>query len=114
MGPVTADPVSYEGSVIVGSWDNRLYSVNAETGKPEWVVEAQVPGGPASQWIGSMAVVTEDSVPEIQPKNLSPHRAAGWSVKKFLTEFNAILNLTVHEDVAYLGTASGKLYAVPL
>ena len=238
MGPVTADPASYQDSIIVGSWDNKLYSINAETGETGWVVEAQAPGGPASHWIGyygfnlnpviykdavyvgargtyfyvlnaktgeeiwsvkvgtswigSAAVVTEDSVyfglsdgkavlgynrkggeqntffktgslifagpelhgdqliigslggqlfrldtvsghgeqimaltdktgsyqgffdPKIQPGDLSPHRAAGWSITKFLTEFNAILNLTVHEGVAYLGTASGKLYAVHL
>ena len=238
MGPVTANPASFQDSIIVGSWDNKLYSVNAETGETGWVVEAQVPGGPASQWIGyygfnlnpvvykdavfvgargtyfyvlnaetgeeawsvkvgtswigSAAVVTEDSVyfglsdgkavlgynrkggeqntlfktgslifaqpemhgdqliigslsgqlfrldtvsghgeqiktltgktgsyqgyfdPKTQPKDMNPHQATGWSITKFLTEFNAILNLTVHEGVAYLGTASGKLYAVPL
>lgn len=238
MGPVTTDPASFEDSVIVGSWDNKLYSVSAETGKTKWVVEAQVPGGPASQWIGyygfnlnpvvfegmvyagargtyfytldaetgeevwsvkvgtswigSPAVVTDDTVyfglsdgqallgynrrggeqntffrtgslvfaqpelhgdqlivgslsgqlfrldtvsgqgeqimsltdrtgsyksyfdPKIQPAGMSPYQATGWSITQFLTEFDAILNLTVHEDVVYLSTASGKLYAVPL
>lgn len=238
MGPVTAEPVSFKDSVIVGSWDNKLYSVNAGTGETRWVVEAQVPGGPASQWIGyygfnlnpviykdevfvgargtyfyalkaetgkeawsvkvgtswigSAAVVTEDNVyfglsdgkavlgynrrggeqntffktgslifaqpemhgdqliigslggrlfqldtvsghgeqiraltdktegyesffdPKIQPVDMSPHQVASWSIAKFLTELNAILSLAVHEDVAYLGTASGKLCAVPL
>jgi len=238
MGPVTTDPASYKDSIIVGSWDNKLYSVKADSGKTKWSVEAQVPGGPASQWIGyygfnlnpvvyedvvfvgargtyfyalkaetgeeawsvkvgtswigSAAVVTGDSVyfglsdgkavlgynrkggeqntffrtgslvfakpelhgdqliigtlsgqlfrldtvsgqgeeikaltdksgsyqkyfdPKTQPKDLSPHQASSWSINKFLTEFNAILNLTVYEGTAYLGTASGKLYAVPL
>jgi outer membrane protein assembly factor BamB len=238
MGPVTTDPASYRDSIIVGSWDNKLYSVNAETGETSWVVEAQVPGGPASQWIGyygfnlnpvvysdvvyvgargtyfyalsaetgqeawsvkvgtswigSAATVTENSVyfglsdgkavlgynrkggeqntfletgslifaqpemhgdhliigslagqlfrldtvsgdgeqiknltdktgsyqsyfdPKIQPSDMNPHQAAGWSITEFLTELNSILNLTVHEGVAYLSTASGKLYAVPL
>ena len=238
MGPVTTDPASYKNSVIVGSWDNKLYSVNADTGEIDWELEAQVPRGAASKWIGyygfnlnpvvykdavfvgargtyfyalkaetgeeawsvkvgtswvgSAAVVTEDSVyfglsdgkavlgynrkggeqnaflqteslvfaqpelhgaqliigslggqlfrldtasgqgeqikaltdktgsyqgffdPKIQPKDLSPHQATGWSINKFLTELNAILSLTVHEGVVYLGTASGKLYAVPL
>jgi len=45
---------------------------------------------------------------------MSPYEAAAWSVNQFLTDFNAILNLTVHEGVAYLSTASGRLYAVPL
>jgi outer membrane protein assembly factor BamB len=238
MGPVTADPAGFGDSIIVGSWDNKLYSVTAETGETAWVVEAQVPGGPASKWlgyygfnlnpvvykdtvfvgargtyfyalnaatgeeawsvkvgtswIGSAAVVTEDSVyfglsdgkavlgynrrggeqnsffktgslifaqpelhgnqliigslsgqlfqlntesgggeqiksltdrtgsyqdffdPNIQPVEMSPHQAVTWSITKFLTEFNAILNLTVHEGIVYLGTASGKLYAVRL
>jgi len=238
MGPVTTDPASFNDSVIVGSWDNKLYSVNAETGKAQWVVEAQVPGGPASQWIGyygfnlnpvifesmvfagargtyfyalnaetgeevwsvkvgtswigSPAVVTEDTVyfglsdgkallgydrkggeqntffrtdslifaqpelhgdqlivgslsgqlfrldttsgrgeqiqaltdktgsyqsyfdPKIRPKDMSPYQATEWSITKFLTESDAILNLAVHEGVVYLSTASGKLYAVPL
>jgi outer membrane protein assembly factor BamB len=238
MGPVTADPASYKNSIMVGSWDNKLYSVNAETGETGWVHEALAPRGAASKWIGyygfnlnpvvykdavfvgargtyfyalkaetgeeawsvkvgtswvgSAAVVTEDSVffglsdgkavlgynrkggeqntlfktgslifaqpelhgdqliigslggqlfrldtvsgdgeqikaltdktgsyqsffdPKIQPKDLSPHQATGWSINKFLTGLNAILSLTVHEGVAYLGTASGKLYAVPL
>jgi len=238
MGPVTADPASFKNSIIVASWDNKLYSVNAETGETKWVVEAQVPGGPASKWIGyygfnlnpvvykdavfvgargtyfyalkaetgeeawsvkvgtswigSPALVTEDSVyfglsdgkavlgynrrsgeqntffrtaslifaqpekhanqliigslsgqlfrldtvsgkgeqiklltdktgsyqsyfdPKIQPGDLSPHEAAIWSINKMLTGFNSILNLTVHGGVAYLSTASGRLYAVPL
>ena len=238
MGPVTTDPASYKNSVIVGSWDNKLYSVNAETGETGWELEAQVPRGAASKWIGyygfnlnpvvykdavfvgargtyfyalkaetgeeawsvkvgtswvgSPAVVTEDSVyfglsdgkavlgynrkggeqstflqteslvfaqpelhgdqlfigtlggqlfrldtttghgeqikaltdktgsykhffdPKTQPKDVSRHQATGWSINKFLAEFNGILNLTVHEDVAYLATASGKLYAVSL
>ena len=238
MGPVTADPASFNNSVVVGSWDNKLYSVNAETGTTNWVVEAQVPGGPASQWIGyygfnlnpvifegmvfagargtyfyaldaetgeeawsvkvgtswigSPAVVTRDTVyfglsdgkallgynrkggeqntffrteslifaqpelhgdqlifgslsgqlfqldttsgqgkqiktltdktgsyqsffdPKIRPKDMSPHQATAWSITKFLTEFDAILNLAVHDGVVYLSTASGKLYAVPL
>ena len=238
MGPVTTDPASFEGLIIVGSWDNKLYSVSAKTGETTWVVEAQVPGGAASRWIGyygfnlnpvvykdgvfvgargtyfyalsaktgeevwsvkvgtswigSPAVVTEDSVyfglsdgkallgynrrggeqntffrtgslvfaqpalhgdqliigslsgqlfqldtntgegrqvklltdksgsyqqyfdPKIQPKNISPHQAAIWSINQMLTQFNSILNLTVHDGVAYLSTGSGKLYAVPL
>lgn len=238
MGPVTTDPVSFSGSIIVGSWDNKIYSVNAKTGETGWVVEAQVPGGAASQWIGyygfnlnpvvykdrvfagargtyfyalsaqtgeeawsvkvstswigSPALVTEDSVyfglsdgkavlgynrnggeqntffrtgslifaqpamhgdhliigslsgqlfrldtvsgksgqiklltdktgsyqsyfdPKVQPGEMSPHQAAIWSINKMLTEFNSILNLTVHEGIAYLSTGSGKLYAVPL
>lgn len=238
MGPVTTDPVSFSGSIIVGSWDNKIYSVNAKTGETGWVVEAQVPGGAASQWIGyygfnlnpvvykdrlfagargtyfyalsaqtgeeawsvkvstswigSPALVTEDSVyfglsdgkamlgynrnggeqntffrtgslifaqpamhgdhlifgslsgqlfrldtvsgksrqiklltdktgsyqdyfdPKVQPADMSPHQAAIWSINKMLTEFNSILNLTVHEGIAYLSTGSGKLYAVPL
>ena len=52
MGPVTTDPASYKNSVIVGSWDNKLYSVNAETGETGWELEAQVPRGAASKWIG--------------------------------------------------------------
>jgi len=52
MGPVTTDPASFKETVIVGSWDNKLYSVNAKTGQIKWTVEAQVPGGQAAQWIG--------------------------------------------------------------
>ena len=238
MGPVTADPASFNDSIIAASWDNKLYSLKAQSGETNWVFEAQVPGGPASQWIGyygfnlnpvvyknavfvgargtyfyalmaetgveawsvkvgtswigSPAVVNDKSVyfglsdgqavlgfnrkggeqntffktgslvfaqpemhgdkliigslsgqlfrldtvsgdgeqiktlsdktgsyqayfdPKTQPGDISPHQATSWSITKFLTEFNAILNLTVHEGVAYLGTASGKLYAVPL
>ena len=238
MGPVTTDPAAFKDSVIVGSWDNKLYSVKAASGETNWTVEARVPGGKAAQWIGyygfnlnpvvyensvfagargtyfyvlsaetgeeawsvkvgtswigSPAMVTDGSVyfglsdgkavlgynrkggeqntffqtgslvfaqpelygdqliigslsgrlfkldtvtgqgaeimalsdkpgsyqgyfdPGIQPKDMSRYQATGWSIDKFLTELNAILNLAVHGDVAYLGTASGKLFAVPL
>jgi len=52
--------------------------------------------------------------PKIQPKDITPHQAAIWSINQMLTPFNSILNLMVHDGVAYLGTGSGKLYAVPL
>jgi len=238
MGPVTTNPANFKDSIIVGSWDNKLYSVKAEGGQINWAVGAQVPGGKASQWIGyygfnlnpivykdtvfagargtyfyallaetgeeawsvkvgtswigSPALVTEDTVyfglsdgksvlgynrqggeqntflktdslvfaqpelngdqliigslsgrlfrldtvsgeggqiktltdkigsynqffdPQIQPKDMDRHKATSWSINKMLTEFNAILNLTIHQGTAYLSTASGKLYAVPL
>jgi outer membrane protein assembly factor BamB len=238
MGPVTTNPASFKDSIIVGSWDNKLYSVKAETGEISWTVEAQAPGGQAaewigyygfnldpivykdavfagargtyfyalnaetgkenwsikvgSSWIGSPALVTEDTVyfglsdgasvsgysrkggaqntflstnslifaqPEmhgdqliigslsgqlfrldtvtgkgeqikmltdetgsfnrffdkkIQPKDMNSYQATIWSINKMLTEFNAILNLTVNKGTAYLSTGSGKLYAVPL
>jgi outer membrane protein assembly factor BamB len=238
MGPVTTSPARFKDSVIVGSWDNKLYSVKAASGEINWTVEAQVPGGPASgwigyygfnldpivyketvfagargtyfyalaaetgveawsvkvgtSWIGSPALVTEATVyfglsdgksvlgynreggeqntfqrtgslvfaqpemhgdqliagslsgqlfrldtvsgesriiktltdqtgsynqffdPKIQPADLDRHKATAWSINKMLNEFNAILNLAIHKDTAYLSTASGKLYAVPL
>lgn len=67
MGPVTTDPAAFNDSVIVGSWDNKLYSVSMASGETRWAVEAQVPGGRASQWIGYYGfnlnpVVYEDMV----------------------------------------------------
>jgi hypothetical protein len=51
---------------------------------------------------------------KIQPKDMDSYQATIWSINKMLTEFNAILNLTVNKGTAYLSTGSGKLYAVPL
>ncbi len=238
MGPVTADPTSYKDTVIVGSWDNTLYSVDAQSGETKWAVEAQLPRGRAAQWIGyygfnlsptvyedavfvgargtyfyalsadkgeelwsvkvgtswigSSATVTEGTVyfglsdgksvlgynrkggeqntfldvdslvfaqpemfkneliigtlsgqlfrldtitgsgeqiitltektgaynsyfhPDNQPQGMDRHQATAWSVDKMLTDFNAVLNLTIHGEIVYLSTGSGKLYAVPL
>jgi outer membrane protein assembly factor BamB len=238
MGPVTTDPVAFEDSLIVGSWDNRLYSLKLETGEINWSLEAQTPRGPASQWIGyhgfnlnpvvyadevyagargtyfyklnaktgeeawsvkvgtswigSPALVTDETVyfglsdgkavlgynrkggeqntflktgslvfaqpqmygdqliigtlsgrllradtksgeseivqtlteetgsynryfdPKIQPAQMNRYQATQWSIDKMLSEFNAILNLAIHEDTVYLSTASGTLYAIPL
>ena len=52
--------------------------------------------------------------PEIIPDGLSRYEATQWSVDQLLTNANSVLNLTIHEGTAYVGTGAGTLYAVAL
>ena len=116
MGPVTVDPASFNDSVIVGSWDNHLYSVNAETGKTNWEVEAQVPGGAAAQWIGYYGfnlnpVVYKDAVfvgargTYFYVLNAETGQEA-WSVKVGTSWIGSPAVVT--EDSVYFGLSDGK------
>jgi outer membrane protein assembly factor BamB len=35
-GPITASMILVNGTIYVGSWNGRLYALNASTGSPEW------------------------------------------------------------------------------
>ena len=238
VGPVTADLVSYEDTILVASWDNNIYALEAATGKLRWRFAAQVPRGRGvdwvgyagcnltpivqgehlfvgnrgtyfyaldaregaeiwsskvgASWIGSPAVISGDAVyyglsdgnavmghlletggqtlffetgsavfaqpelfgrhiivgtltgklfsidtasgqgkeilnlgpaqvdwaaffkPEIVPEHLTRHEGDAWAVDQMLTSANAIVSLEVDGSIAYVGTGSGRLYAVAL
>ena len=241
--PITANPVAFENTVIVASWDNQVYALDKNTGDISWSFEARTPHGPfkhwegyvganltpvitgdktcfgtrgtwfyclnsktgaeiwsskvATSWIGSPAIAINNNLyygtsdaksiigqsvrsgnqtlfyntqslmfaqpqkmshsqtdylvagglsgqlhlidiqtgrgkvvasvgqetpegyekyfdQEAVPDNLSPYQANEWSINAFIKANNAILNLTVHQQTAYLATASGRLYGVCL
>ncbi|MDA8018316.1 MAG: PQQ-binding-like beta-propeller repeat protein [Thermoanaerobaculia bacterium] len=101
---VFAQPEVHGNRLIVGTISGHLYIVDTMTGQGELLLHL----GPEEKRYA------EFFDPEIVPKDLTRHRSTSWSIEKMLTESNSILNLTVHDDTAYVGTASGVLYAVPL
>lgn len=52
IGPVTADLVIYEDTVVVASWNNSIYALEAATGKLRWRFEAQAPKSRGVDWVG--------------------------------------------------------------
>lgn len=238
VGPVTADLASFEDTILVASWNNNIYALEAATGKLRWRFAAQVPRGRGvdwvgyagcnltpivqgehlfvgnrgtyfyaldardgaeiwsskvgASWIGSPAVISEDAVyyglsdgdavmghllstgaqtlffetgsavfaqpelsgrhlivgtligrlfsidtasgqgeeilnlgpdqvdwaaffePEIVPDHLTRHEGDAWAVNRMLTSANSVLSLVLAGDTAYVGTGSGRLYAVDL
>jgi hypothetical protein len=52
--------------------------------------------------------------PEVNPDDLSRYEATLWSIDQLLTNARSVLNLTIFEDKAYVGTGSGILYAIAL
>ena len=101
---VFAQPQLYGDQLVIGSLSGQLFRLDTVSGQGKQIKVLTDKSGTYQSYFD----------PKIRPKDLSPYQATGWSINKYLTELNAILNLTVHEGVAYLSTASGKLIAVPL
>lgn len=51
-GVVHTDPVYHDGIVIVGSWDNHLYGLDARSGDIAWKFAGGLPQGAAAGWDG--------------------------------------------------------------
>ncbi|QIL88608.1 PQQ-binding-like beta-propeller repeat protein [Microbulbifer harenosus] len=51
-GVVHTDPVHHEGIVIVGSWDNHLYGLDAQSGDIAWQFVGRLPQGAMAGWDG--------------------------------------------------------------
>ena len=101
---VFAQPEFHDGKLIVGTLSGHLFALDPATGQGERLTS-----------LGSEEVrYREFFDPKIIPEGLTTYEATGWSVDRMLTEANSILNLTVHENTAYIGTGSGVLYAVDL
>lgn len=45
-------PVHHQGTLVVGSWDNHLYGLDAEDGSESWKVESRLPRGDMAGWLG--------------------------------------------------------------
>jgi len=52
IGSVTADPIIYKDTVIAGSWNNSLYSLDTQSGKLVWNIQSRIPTGRMLGWIG--------------------------------------------------------------
>jgi outer membrane protein assembly factor BamB len=51
-GTTHTRPVSHDGIVVVGSWDNHLYGLNLSDGSVAWKVASRLPGGEMAGWLG--------------------------------------------------------------
>ena len=101
---VFAQPELHDGKLIVGTLAGHLFALDPATGQGERLMS-----------LGSEeARYGEFFDPKIIPEGLTRYEATVWSVNQMLTEANSILNLTVRETTAYIGTGSGVLYAVDL
>ncbi len=101
---VFAQPGLHDQQLIVGTLSGHLFGVDTVTGQGAQLLH-----------LGSEQVrYREFFEPANVPPELTRHQATQWSVNRMLTEANSILNLTIVEDIAYIGTGSGRLYAVDL
>lgn len=101
---VFAQPELHGKRLIVGTLSGHLFAVDRETGEGHELTRF----GPAK------AKYEEFFDPKNLPDGLSIYEANRLGIERMLTESNSILNLTIHADVAYVGTASGRLYALAL
>jgi outer membrane protein assembly factor BamB len=102
--PVFAQPQLHGQQLVFGTLAGRLFSVDTITGKGHQLMHL----GPEENLYGKFFE------PEIIPDELTRYEATQWSVDQLLTNANSVLNLTIHQDKAYVGTGSGVLYAVDL
>lgn len=101
---VFAQPEPHDGKLIVGTLAGHLFVLDPATGSGDRLMS-----------LGSEEVrYGEFFDSKIIPEGMTRHEATAWSVERMLTEANSILNLVVHESIAYIGTGSGVFYAVDL
>lgn len=101
---VFAQPALHRDQLIVGTLSGHLFSIDTISGEGRELAHL----GPVEKRYA------EFFEPESLPEGLSPHQKTEHSVERMLTESNSILNLTVVEGRAYVGTGSGRLYALTL
>ncbi len=101
---VFAQPELHDGKLIIGTLAGHLFALDPATGQGERLLSLGAEEARYGEFFD----------PKIIPEGLSRYEATDWSVNNMLTEANSILNLTVLEDTAYIGTGSGVLYAVDL
>ena len=102
--PVFAQPQVHGAQLIVGTLAGRLFSIDTATGKGQLLMHL----GPEEN------LYPKVFDPEIIPDDLTRYESTQWSIDHLLTNAPGVLNLTVHEDTAYIGTGSGTLYAIAL
>ena len=101
---VFAQPQPHGKQLIFGTLAGRLFSIDTVTGQGQRLMNL----GPEEDLYGKFFN------PEIVPGDLTRHQATQWSIDQFLTNAQSVLNLTVLEGKAYVGTGSGILYAIDL
>lgn len=52
LGPVTADLVVHEGTIVVACWNNSVYGLDAVSGEVRWRFQGGVPSSKGADWIG--------------------------------------------------------------
>jgi outer membrane protein assembly factor BamB len=102
--PVFAQPQLYGKQLIFGTLAGRLFSIDTVTGQGQKLMHL----GPEENLYGKYFN------PEIIPENLTRYETAHWSIDQLLTNAQSVLNLTIQDDMAYVGTGSGMLYSVDL
>ncbi len=102
--PVFAQPQVHGTQRIVGTLAGRLFSIDSVTGEGQKLMHL----GPEEN------LYPKVFDPEVIPDDLTRYQSTQWSIDHLLTNAPSVLNLTVHEDIAYAGTGSGVLYAVDL
>jgi outer membrane protein assembly factor BamB len=52
VGPVTADLVAHEDTIVVASWNNSVYGIDSESGKIRWRFQGRLPASKGVDWVG--------------------------------------------------------------
>jgi outer membrane protein assembly factor BamB len=102
--PVFAQPQPHGKQLIVGTLAGRLLSIDTVSGEGELLMHL----GPEEN------LYPKVFDPEIIPADLTRYQTTQWSIDHLLTNAPSVLNLTIQDDTAYVGTGSGVLYAVGL
>ena len=101
---VFAQPELSGEHLIVGTLIGRLFSIDTASGQGEEILNL---GPDQVDWAGFFE-------PEIVPDHLTRHEGDAWAVDRMLTSANSVLSLALAGDTAYVGTGSGRLYAIDL
>ena len=102
--PVFAQPQPHGKQLIFGTLAGRLFSIDTVSGQGQQLVNL----GPEENLYGKFFE------PEMVPDDLTRYEANQWGIDQMLTKAQSVLNLTVLEDKAYVGTGAGMLFAIDL
>ncbi|NNF15352.1 MAG: PQQ-binding-like beta-propeller repeat protein [Gammaproteobacteria bacterium] len=102
--PIFAQPQPHGKKLVFGTLAGRLFSIDTVSGEGQLLINL----GPEEN------LYPDAFKPENMPKDLNRYQAIQWSIDRLLTNAQSVLNLTIHDGTAYVGTGSGVLYAVNL
>ena len=102
--PVFAQPQPYGEQLVFGTLAGRLFSIDTVTGEGQLLMHL----GPEEN------LYPKVFKPELIPDDLTRYQETQWSIDYLLTNAQSVLNLTILEGIAYVGTGSGIFYAIDL
>jgi outer membrane protein assembly factor BamB len=112
-GEVFSSPTIAGGRLFIGSWDKKLYALNAETGAWLWEFDTgDFVYSTPTYHNGIVYIGTGIELGEDVKKLFAINAVTGTKVWEHQFDKNIYGSAVIHNDILYIGCADGYLYAM--